>query len=168
MMNKRIGIILLSSALLLGVFIYFDAKVETKIKEEEEFNLAPSEVWNFITDMQNIPSRIPAIHKVIFIDSNATSANYKLETKDKGWFIIQVTNTSDSTRIVNFLESSIGYTGVWNYRLSDLGNESCKLYIEETSKLKNPLLQFAFVLMRRKAIVSEEFRGLKYMAKEDL
>ena len=137
-------------------------------KVELEFNTGSSEIWSFVNDVRNIPLRLPKISKVESLDSSQRQHLFKIYTHDNDWMLLKSTTISDTVRTLTFLQSSFGYTGVWQYRIRDLGNETCKVFMEERSQLNNYGLKLLMLIVGRDMLMAEEMRGIQFMAKEGL
>ncbi len=136
-------------------------------KREQELNTPAATVWKYTNDVGNIVSRIPEIANVQLLDSTATSLKFKATTHSGQWLVLQSVLTSDTTRDLNFLNSSFGYTGTWHYTIRDMGNDQCKIFVIEKSHLKNFWLKLLLLIAGRDILVEEEIRGIQWMAKED-
>lgn len=170
-MMKVFKIIALSATALLLIIalLPFLMREEYKTEAKVELNTAPKEVWKYVNDVHNIPTRLPKIAKIKVLDSNLLAPRFKIYTHSGDWMLIKTLISSDSTKLLTIQESSFGYTGIWSYLLKDLGNESCKLYIYETGNLNhNYWLQLILILGGRKMIIEEELRSIQAMAKEGL
>lgn len=138
-----------------------DAKVE--------LNTAPCEIWGFANDLHRISTRLPKIAKTQILDSNLLVPRFKIYTHQGDWMLIQARIINDSSKTLTIQESSFGYTGTWAYTLQNLGNESCKLQINEKSNLNhNYWLKLLLLLGGRDMIIKEELRSIQAMAKEGL
>ena len=136
-------------------------------KIEQEFNTPIHATWQYTNDIGNIITRLPKITSVKLLDSSSTTIKFKATTRSGQWLVMQSIFTSDTTRNLQFLETSFGYTGTWYYTIRDLGNDQCKLYVTEKSQLKNYWLKLLMLIAGRDIMVQEEIRGIQWMAGED-
>lgn len=138
-----------------------------KNSQEQEFNTPKHDILKYSLDIQNIPSRLPKISHVQLIDSTATIQKFKIITHNGAWLNVISEVTSDSTRTLEILSTSFGYSGIWKYLFRDLGNDQSKIIIQEKSKLDNYWLELLLLIGGRDILVQEELRGIQWMAKED-
>lgn len=130
---------------------------------------APVEqVWEVLTDLEDLPNRRKEIVKVEMAEANAQGLPTWKEYTDMGGYILfeYLEKIEREKLVVNMKESTFGMSGTWTYELRPVGNET-QLTIIENSTIDNVMIRSLMTITGRSANLFREFEVIEKALEPD-
>lgn len=120
-------------------------------------NLSAENVWNYLMDVEALPSRRKEIKSVEILEDD----KWKEYTDMGGWILFERTEKVKNKKLtLNMIESTFGMSGTWTYELNDT-EKGLKVTIYEESNIDSFFAKAMMTLVGRDANLKQELRYIE-------